>query len=132
MASEESDSVKVRTAHTIKWNTIDRVFSQVAYAVVGVVLANLLSQEDFGLVGVLLIFQAFAIILTDSGFGAALLRKKNPTAQDYSTVFWFNLVVSILIYAILWICAPLIAERFHDGRLTDMAKVMFTAFVINV
>ena len=131
MASEESDSVKVRTARTIKWNTIDRVFSQVAYAVVGVVLANLLSQEDFGLVGVLLIFQAFAIILTDSGFGAALLRKKNPTAQDYSTVFWFNLVVSILIYAILWICAPLIAERFHDGRLTDMAKVMFTAFVIN-
>lgn len=123
--------MKLRTARTIKWNTIDRVASQVVYALVGVVLANLLSQDDFGLVGVLLIFQAFALILTDSGFGAALLRKKDPTEADYSTVFWFNLAVSIFLYVALWICAPLIARWFHDTRLIAMSKVMFTAFVIN-
>ncbi len=123
--------MKLRTARTIKWNTIDRVASQIVYALVGVVLANILSQEDFGLVGVLLIFQAFATILTDSGFGAALLRKKNPTDADYSTVFWFNLAVSLLLYCLLWACTPLIAKAFHDSRLIPLSKVMFLAFIIN-
>ena len=60
-----NDSLKLKTARTLKWNTIDRVASQLLYAVVGIVLANMLSQEDFGLVGALLIFQAFATILTE-------------------------------------------------------------------
>ena len=95
--------MKLRTARTLKWNTIDRVSSQLVYAIVGVVLANVLSDEDFGLVSVLLIFQAFATILTDSGFGAALLRKKQATEADSSTVFWFNLLVSLSLYLILWV-----------------------------
>lgn len=123
--------MKLRTARTLKWNTIDRVASQLVYALVGVVLANELSEEDFGLVGVLLIFQAFATILTDSGFGAALLRKKQATEADYSTVFWFNLLVSLGLYVILWLGAPIIAEIFHDQRLIPLSKVMFVAFVVN-
>lgn len=75
--------LKLKTARTLKWNTVDRLASQVLYGVVGVVLANVLSQEDFGLVGALLVFQAFAIIFADSGFGAALLQKKEPTDEDY-------------------------------------------------
>ncbi|MDE5552885.1 MAG: oligosaccharide flippase family protein, partial [Muribaculaceae bacterium] len=74
--------LKRRTAGTLKWNTIDRVSTQVLYAVVGVILANILSKEEFGLVGALAIFQAFAIIFVDSGFGAALLREKEPTQED--------------------------------------------------
>lgn len=125
-------SLKLRTARTLKWNTIDRLASQVLYGVVGVVLANLLSQEDFGLVGALLVFQAFAIIFADSGFGAALLQKKNPTPEDYSTVFWFNLLVSVSAYWILWFCAPLIAAVFQgDMRLVPLSKVMFLTFVFN-
>ena len=127
----EGPSLKLRTARTLKWNTIDRVASQVVYALVGIVLANVLSQEDFGLVGVLLIFQAFATILTDSGFGAALLSKEKPTAADYSTVFWFNFVVSGVIYTILWFCAPLIAARFDNPELIPLSRVMFLSFVIN-
>jgi len=87
---QEEPSLKLRTARTLKWNGIDRISSQVMYAVVGVVLANILSKEDFGLVGVILVFQAFAILFVDSGFGAALLQKKEATNDDYSTVFWFN------------------------------------------
>lgn len=89
---KQAGSLKLKTARTLKWNTVDRLASQVLYGVVGVVLANVLSQEDFGLVGALLVFQAFAIIFADSGFGAALLQKKVPTQEDYSSVFWFNLV----------------------------------------
>lgn len=125
-------TLKLRTARTIKWNTIDRLASQLLYGVVGVVLANVLSKEDFGLVGALLVFQAFAIIFADSGFGAALLQKKNPSADDYSTVFWFNLTVSVVIYAALWVLSPVIADLFQDDkRLIPLSKVMFLTFVLN-
>ena len=125
-------NLKLATARTIKWNTIDRVGTQLLYAIVGVVLANILTKEEFGLVGALLVFQAFAIIFVDSGFGAALLRLKNPTQRDYSTVFWFNLIVSILIYIILFFGAPLISDIFQGNReLIPLSKVMFLTFVLN-
>lgn len=125
-------SLKQKTAGTLKWNTVDRIASQVLYGVVGIVLANVVSQEDFGLVGALLVFQSFAIIFADSGFGAALLRQKHTTERDYSTVFWFNLMVSVAIYFILWFCAPLISDIFqHDRRLIPLSKVMFLTFVLN-
>ena len=128
----EEKSLKHKTAGALKWNTVDRLASQVLYGVVGIVLANVVSQEDFGLVGALLVFQAFAIIFADSGFGAALLRQKHTTEQDYSTVFWFNLIVSVAIYFILWFCAPLIADIFQkDTRLIPLSKVMFITFVLN-
>ncbi|MBD5291391.1 MAG: lipopolysaccharide biosynthesis protein [Bacteroides sp.] len=124
--------LKRQTAKTLKWNAIDRVSSQVLYALTGIVLANILSKEDFGLVGALLVFQAFGILFVDSGFGSALLQKKQPTQRDYSTVFWFNLGVSLLVYAILWLGAPLIADIFQgDQRLIPMSRVMFLTFVLN-
>ena len=126
------ENLKQKTAGTLKWNTVDRIASQVLYGVVGIVLANVVSQEDFGLVGALLVFQSFAIIFADSGFGAALLRQKHTSEKDYSTVFWFNLIVSIAIYFILWFCAPLIADIFQkDRRLIPLSKVMFITFVLN-
>ncbi|MCH5225814.1 MAG: lipopolysaccharide biosynthesis protein [Muribaculaceae bacterium] len=130
--SADDSTLKQKTAGTLKWNTVDRLASQVLYGVVGIVLANVISQEDFGLVGALLVFQAFAIIFADSGFGAALLRQKHSSEEDYSTVFWFNLIVSVAIYFILWFCAPLIADIFQrDRRLIPLSKVMFLTFVLN-
>lgn len=122
--------LKTRTAKTLKWNTIDRVATQVLYGLSGIVLADLLSKEDFGLVGVLGVFQAFAILFVDSGFGSALLQKKEPDDSDYSTVFWFNLGVSVIVYAILYFCAPLIANFFNAPPLTAMSRVMFLTFVL--
>lgn len=123
-------TLKHQTIRTLKWNTIDRVSSQVLYAVTGIVLANVLSKEDFGLIGVIGIFQAFAVLFVDSGFGASLLQKKCPTEQDYSTIFWFNLVISIVVYAVLWFCAPLIADFFNDNRLILLSRVMFLNFIL--
>ena len=91
-------SLKLRTARTLKWNVIDRVATQILYAVTGIVLARLLSQEDFGLVGAGLVFQAFASLLVDSGFSSALIQRKSPDQRDYSTVLWFNLAVATYIY----------------------------------
>ena len=122
--------LKERTARTLKWNTIDRVATQVLYGISGIVLAIILSKEDFGLVGVLGVFQAFAILFVDSGFGAALLQKKDPDEDDYSTVFWFNLGVSVAVYLLLFACAPLIARFFDAPELTALSRVMFLTFVL--
>ena len=128
----EAPSLKLKTARTLKWNTVDKLSQQVLYAVTGIVLANILSQEDFGLVGAIMVFQAFATLFVDSGFSNALVQRKDPTATDYSTVFWFNLGVSVAIYMVLWFAAPLIDSIFHaDGRLVPMSRVMFLTFIVN-
>lgn len=127
-----SESLKTRTARTIKWNLIDRLASQVLYAVTGIVLARLLSTEDFGLVGAILVFQAFASLLVDSGFSYALIQRKQPTQTDYSTVLWFNLSIAFIIYIILYFCAPFIADWFQgDARLIPLSRVMFISFILN-
>jgi len=111
---------------------IDRVATQVLYAVTGVVLARELSAEDFALVGALLIFQAFASLLVDSGFAYALLQRKRPSKLDYSTVLWFNIAVSTILYAILFVAAPLIADCFQgDVRLIPLSRVMFLSLILN-
>lgn len=122
--------LKLRTARTLKWNTIDRLSSQLLYAVVGVVLANVLPKDDFGLVGVILMFQAFAVLFVDSGFGTALLQKKEPSQADYSTVFWFNTAIAVVIYVALYFSAPAIAGLFgQHGELAGMSRVMFLTFI---
>jgi O-antigen/teichoic acid export membrane protein len=100
--------------------------------VTGIVLARELSQEDFGLVGAILVFQAFASLLIDSGFSYALIQRKAPSRLDYSTVLWFNMAIAIVLYIGLWFCAPLIAHWFQDDlRLIDLSRVMFLTFIIN-
>lgn len=132
MSQPGNDNMKLRTARTLKWNVIDRVSQQVLYAVTGIVLARMLSVDDFGLVGVVLIFQAFASLLVDSGFSYALIQRKNPTRLDYSTVLWFNIGVAVLLYVVLWFAAPLIASWFqNDLRIIPLARVMFLSFILN-
>ena len=127
-----SDNLKLRTARTLKWNVIDRVLSQVLYAVTGIVLARVLSQEDFGLVGATLIFQAFAALFVESGFSYALIQRKSPSQLDYSTVLWFNMGIAAIIYIILWFCAPLIAWCFqNDPRIIPLSRVIFLSFILN-
>lgn len=124
--------LKTRTAHSLKWNMIDRVATQVLYAVTGIVLARELSTEDFALVGALLIFQAFASLLVDSGFAYALIQRKRPTKLDYSTVLWFNMAVATLLYVVLYLSAPLIADCFQgDTRLIPLSRVMFLSLILN-
>ena len=125
-------TLKSRTANSLKWNLVDRVATQVLYAVTGIVLARELSQEDFGLVGALLVFQAFASLLVDSGFSYALIQRKRPTRLDYSTVLWFNIFVAVAAYALLYVAAPLIAGLFqHDMRLVPLSRVLFLALILN-
>ena len=116
----------------MKWNLIDKLTTQLLYGVTGVILANVLDKEDFGLVGAILVFQAFASLFVDSGFSYALIQRKHPSRLDYSTVLWFNLAMACAIYVVLWLAAPLIALCFdNDQRLIPLSRVMFLSFILN-
>jgi len=130
--SDSNTPLKTLTARSVKWNLIDRLSTQVLYGVTGIILARLLSQEDFGLVGAILVFQAFASLMVDSGFSYALIQRKNPSRLDYSTVLWFNLAVATILYVLLFAGAPLIADCFQgDQRLVPLSRVMFLSFILN-
>jgi len=124
-------TLKQKTVGALLWNLLDRMGQQVLLFIVGILVANILSVEDYALVGMLAIFSAVANIVLDSGFSAALIQKKKVTDLEYSSVFWFNSGMSVLLYLILLLCAPFIAHFFAQPRLTGLAAVVFLALPIN-
>lgn len=126
-----TDDLKRLTARSVKWNMIDRVASILLYTLIGIVLARELDSTEFGLVGTVLMFQAFASLFVDSGFSYALIQRKNPTRLDYSTVLWFNMGVAVSVYCLLWIAAPAIARWYDEPSLVAIGRVTFLSFIFN-
>ena len=124
-----SDNLKSKTEKALIWSFFDKFGQQILYFVSGVILANILMPSDYGKMGLLALFTALSNILIDSGFGSALIRKRGATETDYATVFYFNMILSAVFYAILFFCAPLIASFFGIGQLTEISRVLFLAIV---
>ena len=124
-------SIKNQAARGMMWNFIERFSTQGIQFVLTIVIARILSPDDYGLVAMLSIFMAIAQTLVDSGFGNALIQKKNRTEVDYSTTFYFNITVSILIYLLLFISAPWIADFYNQPKLTMIARVYGILIVLN-
>ena len=106
--------LKERTEQSLFWSMLNNGTLQLLNILFGVVLARLLTPGDYGIVGVLTIFTLIAGNLQSSGFTQALINLKKPKPEDYNSVFWFNVIVSIFLYVVLWFCAPLIARFFHQ------------------
>lgn len=126
-----SDSLKRKTGIALFWSFVDKAGQQVIQLVFMFVLARLITKEDFGLVAVLAIFTAVANLLQESGFSSALIRKKEVLAEEFSSVFYFNIFISFFIYLILFFCAPLISLFYEKPILTDLSRFIFLAFVFN-
>ncbi|MGL5920590.1 MAG: oligosaccharide flippase family protein, partial [Bacteroidales bacterium] len=124
-------SLKKKTATALIWNLVDKVGTQIAYFITGIILADLLPVSDFGLVGMLSIFIFLSTIFIDGGFSSALIRKQNTKDSDYSTVFYLNLGVSILLYLILFFSAPWIASYYNHPELVPIARVIFLSLIFN-
>ena len=105
--------------------------TQAIQFIFGLILARILSPQDYGLVGMLTIFISMSDVFIDSGFGTAVMQKKHPEDTDYSTVFWFNLAVSIIAYLILFFGAPAIADFYEDDRLILLTRIICLVVVIN-
>ncbi len=124
-------SLTDKTVKGVAWNSIDRIANYGIGFVVGIVLARLLSPEEYGLIGIIGIFTAIFNIILDSGLSTALIRKDGVTDEDYCTVFWTNLVLSFFLTAILYFSAPLISSFFNRPELVPYIHVMSFILVIN-
>lgn len=113
------------------WSSVDRLSVIVLQFVVNLILARLLMPDDFGAIGLITIFIAVAQTLIDGGFGAALIQKKNPTQEDYSTILWWNMAFSSFLYFLLFISAPLIADFYHIEGLTYIIRGIGLILILN-
>lgn len=127
----EEKSLKQRTADGMLWGGLSNGMMQLMGAAFGVVLLQYLAPDDYGKVAMLNIFAALANALQESGFIAALCNQREPKHDEYNSVFWFNLLVSSSLYAILWFCAPLIADFYGNSELIPLARVLFLGFLLS-
>ena len=125
----DNRSLKEKTAQGLFWGFFNSGGTQLLNLVIGIFLARLLSPGEYGIVGMLAIFTVLACNLQDSGFGVALINIKDIKHNDYNSVFWFNIGISLLMYSVLFLCAPLISSFYHEPCLTDLSRFVFVGFI---
>lgn len=118
-----TDNLKHKAATGMVWTAVQKYSKMLISFISGIILARLLTPEDYGAIGMLAIFMSLAEVFIDAGFGSALIQKKNPTVADYSTVFYFNIGMSLVLYLILFFSAPSIAEFYRMPILTKILRV---------
>ncbi|MBN1183502.1 MAG: lipopolysaccharide biosynthesis protein [Bacteroidales bacterium] len=129
MSSEKS--LKNQTVNGLFWSFIDSVSNQGITFVIGIILARILAPKEVGLIGMISIFIAISVTFIESGFSQALIRKKDCSQADYSTVFYFNLAISILFYLILYFTADFISEFYKEPQLVNIIKILGLGLIIN-
>ena len=125
------ENLKEKTAKSIAWGAINNGTTQVLNLIFGIVLARNLSEADYGIVALITIFTTLAGCLQSAGFSQALANLKPPTFRDYNAVCWFNILAGFSMYAILFLCAPLIAFFFKQPLLTDVSRLAFLAIPLS-
>ncbi|HLR38303.1 MAG TPA: lipopolysaccharide biosynthesis protein [Chitinophagaceae bacterium] len=124
-------SLRDKTILGIFWSFLEQVGAKGINFLVIIVLARILMPADFGLIAMLAVFIDLSQALINAGFGQALIQKKNTNEEDYSVVFYINLMISIVLYVVLYFCAPLIADFYQQPRLVNLTRVLSLVFVIN-
>ena len=110
---------------------MEKLLTMVVQMVVSIVVARQLSPDDFGVMAILTFFTSVALAVVDSGFSQTLIRKREPTAQEYHSVLCFNVVVAILLYVVLSLVAPPLARFYGHQAIADVAPVLFLVLPIN-
>jgi O-antigen/teichoic acid export membrane protein len=124
-------SLKQQTAQGIFWSGFSNGLQQALGAAFGIVMARILTRDDYGLVGILGIFSGLAGAIINSGLSVALTNKQNVQHRDYNAVFWFTVVAGAALYALLFCCAPLIGRYFERPELVPLSRFLFLSFLIS-
>lgn len=125
------ESLKNKAVSGVLWTSIEKFVNIAIQFIPGIVLARLLSPEDYGSIGMLTIFISVSMVIMDGGFGTALIQKKRPTQVDYSTIFWWNLFLSVLLYVVLFGAAPYIADFYHMSILCPILRVQSICLIVS-
>ena len=123
-------SVRSQLLHGVAWNFIEKVLMRGASFIIGIILARLLSPSDFGLIGMLAIFVAISNVFIEGGLAKALIQRKDCQDIDFSTAFVANVGMSLMIYVVLFLTAPLIADFYDEPILTDITRILSLNFVL--
>lgn len=126
-----SRNLKQKTIKGTAWSFIDSISNQGITFIVGLILANLLSPSEYGLIAIITIFISLFNSLVDSGFSNALIRKNDAKDIDYNTIFIFNLIVSIILFVCLYFASPYISQYFEQPELVSLMRVMGIIVIIN-
>jgi len=124
-------SLRNKAIHGIAWSTIERFSVQGIQFVIQIIMARILGPEDYGIIAILVVFLAIFQVFVDSGFSSALVQKHDRSEVDYSTVFYFNIGISIIFFLILFFMAPFVARFYEAPILIPVARVVAFNLLIN-
>lgn len=130
-AARMAENLKEKTAKGLFWGALNNGATQVLNIVIGILLARMLTPDEWAPIGMIAIFSAIAGNIQSSGFSTAIVNMKQPTDNDYNAVFWFNIITSFIIYWLLFALAPWIAWFFEQPCLTELSRLIFLAFFIS-
>ncbi len=125
------EGLKEKTVRGISWSLAEQFGLQGLRLVIGIILARILDPADYGLIGMIAVFFAVAQVFIDGGFSISYIQKKEVNAEDANTVFYTNLLTSILVYAALWFSAPAIARFYSQPQLVELTRVLSVVLIIN-
>lgn len=123
-------AVKKKTLHGFGWSFADNLGNQMVTFCVTLVLARLLTPSDFGMIAMITVFTAIANTFIDSGFSTALIRKLNCTQRDYSTVFYFNISIGLLLFSVLFLAAPALSRFYEYPELEAITRTISLVVII--
>lgn len=121
---------KSKIISSMFWKLSERMGAQIVSLIVSIILARLIIPEEYGLIALISIFITISNVFIESGLGTALIQKKNADDLDFSSVFYFNIVISIILYIILYLFAPSIAKFYNNFRLTKIIRVLGITLII--
>lgn len=125
------EQIKKQLAKNTIWNALERFSLLGVQLICTFILARFLKPDDFGIIGMLIVFTTISNTIIDSGFVQTLIREKDVSEREYSSVFYFNVFVAFIIYIILYFCSPYIADFYHQPILNDVCKLTFLVIPAN-
>ena len=118
-------------ASNLIWSYAERFLAQGITLLVSIILARILSPEDYGVIAIVTVFVAIGDALVTGGFGNALVQKRNATVDDFNSIFWLSVCVAFILYGVLFLCAPVIAKFYSNESLTFIVRIMGIKFVFS-
>ena len=115
----------------VAWSLSEKLLTMVIQMAVSIIVARSLSPDDFGVMAILTFFMSVALTIVDSGFSQTLIRKANPTNEEYASVLGFNVAMSLLLYALFVAAAPYVASFYDSSIIEDVAPILFLVLPIN-